>query len=223
MVQDSGGVPLSVKGVVVGLNAKSMDVVWDVPFMSGVTLGDRCSQYRGSTVEFNTCLNLTNPQFVTSTNPKAPPTVHNNAPFKPRFGQHPVITPAPGQTAASGFRPAPPVNSSQPSPVHIMVNPNRGAWRGGGHVNGRGGPPSPATQAPITHVESVSPGTVPSAPFIPPHNSNRGGVLPRGGRGFNHPASRGRGFVPGGDRGRGVPRGGFRGRGRGSFAVPLPS
>jgi 5'-3' exoribonuclease 1 len=41
MVQDSGGVPLSVKGVVIGLNAKSMDVVWDVPFMSGVTLGDR--------------------------------------------------------------------------------------------------------------------------------------------------------------------------------------
>jgi hypothetical protein len=42
MVQDSGGVPLSVKGVVIGLNAKSMDVVWDVPFMSGITLGDRC-------------------------------------------------------------------------------------------------------------------------------------------------------------------------------------
>lgn len=41
MVQDSGGVPLSVKGVVVGLNAKSMDVVWDVPFMSGITLADR--------------------------------------------------------------------------------------------------------------------------------------------------------------------------------------
>jgi len=41
MVQDSGGVPLSVKGVVIGLNAKSMDVVWDVPFMSGSTLGDR--------------------------------------------------------------------------------------------------------------------------------------------------------------------------------------
>ena len=25
---------------VIGLNAKSMDVVWDMPFMSGVTLGD---------------------------------------------------------------------------------------------------------------------------------------------------------------------------------------
>jgi 5'-3' exoribonuclease 1 len=41
MVKDSGGVPLSVKGVVVGLNAKTIDVVWDVPFMSGGTLGDR--------------------------------------------------------------------------------------------------------------------------------------------------------------------------------------
>lgn len=41
MVQDSGGVPLSVKGVVIGLNVKTMDVVWDVAFMSGTTLGDR--------------------------------------------------------------------------------------------------------------------------------------------------------------------------------------
>ena len=41
MVQDSGGVPLSVKGVVIGLNAKSMDVIWDVAFMAGTTLGDR--------------------------------------------------------------------------------------------------------------------------------------------------------------------------------------
>ena len=41
MIQDSGSVPLSVKGAVVGLNAKSMDVVWDVPFMSGGTLGNR--------------------------------------------------------------------------------------------------------------------------------------------------------------------------------------
>jgi 5'-3' exoribonuclease 1 len=41
MVRDSSGVPLSVKGVVIGLNARSMDVVWDFPFMSGITLGDR--------------------------------------------------------------------------------------------------------------------------------------------------------------------------------------
>lgn len=52
MVQDSGGVPLSVKGVVIGLNAKSMDVVWDVPFMSGITMGDRCVALTPSFVVF---------------------------------------------------------------------------------------------------------------------------------------------------------------------------
>jgi hypothetical protein len=31
-----------VEGVVVGLNSQTMDVVWDVPFMSGITLRDRC-------------------------------------------------------------------------------------------------------------------------------------------------------------------------------------
>ena len=41
MVQDSGAVPLSIKGVVIGINAKNMDIVWDVPFMSGTTLGNR--------------------------------------------------------------------------------------------------------------------------------------------------------------------------------------
>ena len=42
MVQDSGGVPLGVNGTVVGINAKTLDIVWDSPFMSGTTLGDRC-------------------------------------------------------------------------------------------------------------------------------------------------------------------------------------
>ena len=42
MVKDSGSVPLSIKGVVIGINAKTLDVVWDVSFMSGSTLGNRC-------------------------------------------------------------------------------------------------------------------------------------------------------------------------------------
>lgn len=43
MVQDSGaaGVPLSLKGVVVGINSTTVDVVWDSPFISGTTLGGR--------------------------------------------------------------------------------------------------------------------------------------------------------------------------------------
>ena len=95
-----------------------------------------------------------------------------------------------------------------------MVNPNRGgAWRGG-HVNGRGGPRSVVAPNPTTHVDNaVSPGV-----STPSHNnSNRGGMLPRGGgRGFRGRGNNG----PGVDRGRGIPRGGFRGRGRGSVAAP---
>ena len=101
MVQDSGGVPLSIKGVVIGLNAGSMDVVWDVAFMAGTTLGDRCSQYRGSTVEFSSCLNLTKPQYVAGSEAGRP-----TEPFRPKIGPHPVVEPARGHAPAAGFRPA---------------------------------------------------------------------------------------------------------------------
>ncbi|KAF9534015.1 hypothetical protein CPB83DRAFT_757128 [Crepidotus variabilis] len=215
MIQDSGGVPLSVKGVVIGLNTKSMDVVWDVPFMSGGTLGDRCSQYRGSSVEFGTCLNLTNPQFVTSTNPQAPPPVRNHIPFNPRFGPYPAVQPSAGQRPAAGFRPAPkPANNS--NAVHIMMNPNRGRGqvqnRGGSHHSANGNPQLASIATP-NNDGANPPQTHPAA--------SRG--YPRG-RGGHAPPFRGRGFAPNvSDRGRGSPRGAFRGRGRGSFAAPLPS
>ena len=110
MVQDSGSVPLSLKGIVIGMNAKSMDVVWDASFMAGTTLGDRCSQYRGATVEFTSCLNLTTPQFVVSTNPNQPSQQPPSVPFNPRFGPRPVIQPGRGQQqqAAAVFRHVPP-------------------------------------------------------------------------------------------------------------------
>ncbi|KZT29735.1 hypothetical protein NEOLEDRAFT_470473 [Neolentinus lepideus HHB14362 ss-1] len=134
MVQDSGSVPLSAKGVVIGLNAKSMDVVWDVPFMAGTTLDGRCSQYRGSTVEFNTCLNLTIAQYIASTKPRGPPPQQSQSPFKPRFGPYPAVRPPTGQPPVAGFHPAPAV-ANQGASVQILANPNRGR---GGYVNGRG-------------------------------------------------------------------------------------
>ncbi|GJE94543.1 5'-3' exonuclease [Phanerochaete sordida] len=235
MVQDSGSVPLSVKGVVIGMNAKSMDVVWDVPFMSGTTLGDRCSQYRGSTVEFTSCLNLTTPQFIASTNPNAPYQQKPTSPFKPRMGPYPAIQPAPGQQAVSGFRPG--------SQVSIMTNPNRGR---GAHANGRsnhwhgngngehngnhasppvanGSAPHQANGHPPTSPRAAKRGRGGAVPHImardgaPP--AQRGGppVPPRGG--FIGGRGRGGFHADGFDRGRGRGRG-FRGRGRG-FAAPV--
>jgi hypothetical protein len=66
----------------------------------------RCSQYRGSAVEFNSCLNLSNPQFIASTSPTSTYPPRPNIPFKPRIGPRPTIQPAPGHQAAAGFRPA---------------------------------------------------------------------------------------------------------------------
>ena len=97
MVQESGGVPLSAKGVVIGLNIKTVDVVWDVPFISGTTLNNRCSQYRGSTVEFNACLNLTNRQFISSVNPNA-----QQPPPPPRMGNVQAKMRSPTQSLSSG-------------------------------------------------------------------------------------------------------------------------
>jgi 5'-3' exoribonuclease 1 len=102
MVQESGGVPLAAKGVVVGLNTKSVDVVWDVPFISGTTLNNRCSQYRGSTVDFNVCLNLTNRQFVSSVN-QPPPSTTTTQP-RARFGLQPPNSGPGGQRAQPGAR-----------------------------------------------------------------------------------------------------------------------
>ncbi|EPQ52785.1 hypothetical protein GLOTRDRAFT_46679 [Gloeophyllum trabeum ATCC 11539] len=239
MVRDSGSVPLSAKGVVIALNAKSMDVVWDVPFMAGTTLGGRCSPYRGSTVEFNTCLNLTDPQYVASTKPRGPPPHQPQVPFKPRFGPYPAVRPPPGQAPVGGFHPAP-AGASRGSSVQILANPNRG--RGayvngrGTHTNGRGAPPHAANGAhvvpaqarpamagsPPVSVNGVNgeanhlPPVASRGGFVPPHPR---GFAPRGGRGFS-PNFRGRGGMPPViDRGRGGPFRGPRGRGRGAPPV----
>ncbi|KAH9063988.1 exonuclease II [Lactarius vividus] len=228
MVQESGGVPLSAKGVVIGLSTKTIDVVWDVPFISGTTLNNRCSQYRGSSVEFNACLNLTNRQFVSAVNqssqPPPPPAATSSQPWS-RFDSLPSSSGPRGHRVPSGGRGAPRGSfGSSWTPVHIMTNPNRG--RGGVHVNGHASTSGPSrhngtdghTSVPSTDDQDSSQdapsrgwGNGPNRqeyrrPPVPP----RGGYLTRG-RGFS------RGFNP---------RGGFRGGpGRGGYAAaaPLPS
>lgn len=67
-VQDSGKVPIATRGTVIGLTrttrATLLDVVFDVSFMSGTTLSDRCSPFRGMTVPTQSVLNLTNRQLI---------------------------------------------------------------------------------------------------------------------------------------------------------------
>ncbi|WRT68404.1 5'-3' exoribonuclease 1 [Kwoniella shivajii] len=124
MVQDAaaGGVPLAMKGVVVGLGTRDIDVVWDVPFMGGETLQGRCSEYRGSTVPFSSCLNLTQPQFGVGFESGAKP-LGQNAPFKPQLGPRPVLQ-------MQNYQPSiPHKNKYQQHDQHqqptIMRNPNR--------------------------------------------------------------------------------------------------
>ncbi|TFK65107.1 hypothetical protein BDN72DRAFT_773795 [Pluteus cervinus] len=214
MVQDSGAVPLSAKGVVVGLNSTSMDVVWDNSFISGTTLGNKCSQYRGSTVEFNTCLNLTYKQYVRSTKPDAPAQALNMhaASFRPRNGPRPDVQPAPGQAPVAGFRQA-------PGPKTIMTNPNRGRGRGAGlghHLNGapRGAPPNHLNNGGDRgHFSGGQPTPAP-LPYRGRGGFTNGTPYPHGGPVLHS------GYRPSDnshvDRARGGPRGrGFRGRGRG--------
>lgn len=67
-VQDSGRVPIASHGTVVGITRTPrttfLDVVFDVTFMSGTSLDDRCSSFRGSTVPVHSVLNVTDRQLV---------------------------------------------------------------------------------------------------------------------------------------------------------------
>ena len=67
-VQDSGKVPIATRGTVIGKSrtARStlLDIVFDIEFISGTTLGDRCSPFRGQTVPSHSVLNLTDRQVI---------------------------------------------------------------------------------------------------------------------------------------------------------------
>ncbi len=67
-VQDSGRVPIASQGTVVGITRTPrktfLDIVFDFTFMSGTSLDDRCSPFRGSTVPAHSVLNMTDRQLV---------------------------------------------------------------------------------------------------------------------------------------------------------------
>ena len=221
--QDSGKVPIATRGTVIGLTrtprALLLDVVFDATFMSGTTLGDRCSPFRGQTVLASSVLNVSYRQLIASTRAAASQQAQSHISPLTTAGYGTPLGPN-GQGQLRSAPAPPPLNSSY-----------RGAVAGNGHAprgRGRGG----LQQTTLPFRPHPSNGVPPTGP--------RGNGRGRGGyaRGGYHtldnshpdegiiknnpnfqpksysqvppPASvdaRGRG------RGRGGFRGGFRGRG----------
>ena len=124
-VADSGKVPIASKGTVVGLTQTTretwLDVVFDVSFMSGTSLGDRCSPFRGSTVPTWSVLNLSTRQIIASSQASA--NRHTNG------VNTPLTVPGYGQPGING------VGQLRPAQAPPAL---RGSWRGAvaGHQNG---------------------------------------------------------------------------------------
>lgn len=129
-VQDSGKVPIATKGTVVGITKTArttlLDVVFDVSFMSGSTLGDRCSPFRGMTVPYSSVLNLTNRQVVATSKASAKVTSPNGTQSVKGTQFIPAAAPAPLRGSFSGA-------------VGGRGNANGGAVNGRGHHVPRGG------------------------------------------------------------------------------------
>lgn len=127
--QDSGRVPIATRGTVVGLTRTPrimlLDVVFDVTFMSGTTLNERCSPFRGSTVPVSSVLNITDRQVIVGSR-----AAENHRP-------QPVAQPL----TVNGYgAPTGPNGQGQLMPANVPA-PLRGSFRGvvSGLQNGRGG------------------------------------------------------------------------------------
>ncbi|KAH8925698.1 hypothetical protein BT69DRAFT_1093018 [Atractiella rhizophila] len=134
MVSDTGNVPLSAKGVVIGVQSSLIDVVFDVPFMAGSNLGGRCSDYRGASILPTAILNLSTPQKVVvtpRTGPAPPPLQraphphanHGGPVTRGRQVGGPALVPSRG-LPAGGFHPARGGRGRGSHPT-ILTNPSR--------------------------------------------------------------------------------------------------
>ncbi|KAG9792350.1 5'-3' exoribonuclease 1 [Exophiala dermatitidis] len=236
-VADSGKVPIASKGTVVGLTQTTretfLDVVFDVSFMSGTSLGDRCSPFRGSTVPTWSVLNLTNRQVVAlskasanrhpnGTNP-TPLTVNGYGPpgINGRGQLRPAQTPpalrgswrgavggqSPGSRGAANGNTGRGNHYTVPIRSFSTPNGNRGHANNNPSAQGRGGRGSMAQTGRAGYV-SVDRGD-PQAGVLQ-HNPN---FRPKAHNNVPPPASLNQPATP---RGRGRGRGGAPRGGRGS-------
>ncbi len=238
--QDSGRVPIATRGTVVGMTRTSrttlLDVVFDVTFMSGTSLGERCSPFRGSTVPVSSVLNLTDRQLVAGTKAETSHKPHHVVQPLPLNGYGPPIGPN-GQGQLVPANTPPPLRGSFRGAVTSHSTGSRRATNGRGL--GRGGLGyNPAMngqqqQLPIRAASSVQ-SSGPRGRGSNPNGSLQGG---RGGRGSQPVNRNGYGPIDQGGTDEGVVRnnpdfrpqsysnvpppasleGRGRGRGRGGF------
>jgi 5'-3' exoribonuclease 1 len=189
-VQDSGRVPIGSYGTVIGKTRTArtvlLDVVFDASFMSGTSLGDRCSPFRGSTVPATAALNLTDKQVVSYST--------TGAARRPQNTASPLTVRGIGNPSGPQLVPA-----NTPPPL-------RGSWRGafgGGNTNGgarggRGGGMAPRGTPPQQNGTQQQNLPIHGGP----PSRGRGGYAPRGqpngqqnqnSRGANGSTPRGRG------------------------------
>jgi 5'-3' exoribonuclease 1 len=144
-VLNSGRVPIAQRGTVIGLTRTArqtlLDVVFDTTFMSGTTLGDRCSPFHGSTVPSDSVLNLTDRQVVATSRAQAarkpPPTVQplTTGGYGSTYGRQSVPAAAPPPLRGS-FRAA--ATGQVPNGRNGAPNYGRGRGQDLPILNGRG-------------------------------------------------------------------------------------
>jgi len=143
-VAASGKVPLCLRGTVVGISrtatALLLDVVWDQPFMSGNTLGDRTPAFRGQTIPSWAVLNTTEKQVVSGS--------------RAALGRNPVRTVSSLTTSSYDSAGVPQYRDASMPPAL------RGTWRGavnGGNRGSRGGSPAARGGPSNGHVPNIQP------------------------------------------------------------------
>lgn len=182
-VQDSGRVPIATQGTVVGMTRTSrttlLDVIFDVTFMSGTSLENRCSPFRGSTVPIHSVLNLTDRQVVAGS--------------RAAEKQRPPATAQP--LVANGYgAPTGPNGQGQLFPAQVPP-PLKGSFRGA--VSGEQGPPRASMSNHVNPRGRGGPGSAPQQSHQQQNIPIRNGPSPR----VN--GSRGRGSSANGVRGQG--------------------
>jgi len=226
-VQDSGRVPIATRGTVVGISRTPrttlLDVVFDLTFMSGTSLGERCTPFRGSTVPVASVLNLTQKQLAQESKAAAEKRpAPNTTPLTINGGYN--APSSHGQYREAGA--PPPLRGSFRGAVAGINNGFRGNNMGRGR--GRGGMLVNDHASPAIHSSMAFRNDKPAS------NGSRGGhengFQPgfRGGRGgqsqplYNNvpPPSSLDARGGRGGRGRGAPRARGAGRGRGRGGVP---